>query len=563
MTDVVLTRADDILNIANEFEGVVVGRAGNDTIAGGSGNDVIYGDNNSSGSVSTPRPNGFQILESRTATITFQGETAGYMNSFGMYKVDSEGKFTAVNMLFGNASQVGSGGNLVAGRSYVNVDLVAGDMIGFFIAPNAFGKSGALMNRTDGTWEFRDSSGKAASMKSGTDVHLWFVPKDGSPAVKAATQDGRLFFARDSMNYDNLSHVRTLADEKTGIVKLGFEDLLNGGDKDFDDVRVSIDVGINNLESFPSTKFFSEAASDDILRGGAGKDTIYGGSGKDQIWGGIDNDSLFGGTGDDQIWGEDGNDAIDGGAANDRMWGGKGNDTINGAHGNDQLSGDDGDDKLTGGHGDDQFWDGAGNDSVSGASGLDLVRVGKGDDKFNGGDGFDTLDYVSASGAVDVNLGKKVSTGGGLGVDSLKSFEGVIGSRFGDKLTGNSVDNTLNGAAGNDTIRGGVGNDTLIGGAGNDTFLWASRSDIRTKTGFMSTDVIKDFDIANDKLDFEIVASRFKGDKSARFATDETDLGTMIKIDLGPTRGGWHDAVMLEGIKLGDNATFSASWLDV
>jgi Ca2+-binding RTX toxin-like protein len=47
----------------------------------------------------------------------------------------------------------------------------------------------------------------------------------------------------------------------------------------------------------------------------------------------------------------------------------------------------------------------------------------------------------------------------------------VLGSIYGDSLTGNSGANLLEGAAGNDTLSGGGGADTLAGGVGDDTYV--------------------------------------------------------------------------------------------
>ena len=67
---------------------------------------------------------------------------------------------------------------------------------------------------------------------------------------------------------------------------------------------------------------------------------------------------------------------------------------------------------------------------------------------------------------------------GGAGLDTLDSIEGLIGSSFGDALTGNGEANRLDGAAGNDALvgdsksnilRGGAGADAVYGGAGNDS----------------------------------------------------------------------------------------------
>jgi Ca2+-binding RTX toxin-like protein len=557
MTTIGTTRDDKIVSPGN---GDLIGRTGNDQIIGGAFDDVIWGDNVSSGVPSAPRPHGFTIAEDRVAKVTFQGEEAGFQNSFGMYVVNADGTFASVSMLFANASQKGSGGELLAGKSAVDVDLKAGQQIGFFVAPDAFKINGKLMSRTDGTWELRDSAGKAGRMQSGSDLALWFVPADGSKPILVKTKYGAdLFSSNDRMNTDNIAHIRTRADEKTGLVEIGFEDLLGGGDKDFDDVRVTIDVGVGNVNAFPSSRAVSTAATDDKLWGGAGNDRIFGGSGKDQLWGEAGDDELNGGSGDDRLWGGIGNDVLNGGGFNDRLWGGDGNDILRGGAGHDELSGERGDDRLEGGVGNDQFWDGDGDDVALGGSGRDRFTAGRGDDLYNGGAGFDSIDFNSAQKGVTVNLATRTATGD-LGSDQLIGFEQVLGSRHGDAITGSRHAETLDGRDGADVIRGGLGDDILLGGKGADTFLYASRGDVRHSSGALFTDTIKDFNLKEDVLDFRGLLAGVRGNKSLSVRVDQTDEGAMIEVRLN-SKIGWVDVVLLEDVKLEDMPSLKADWL--
>ena len=75
---------------------------------------------------------------------------------------------------------------------------------------------------------------------------------------------------------------------------------------------------------------------------------------------------------------------------------------------------------------------------------------------------------------VDLGDGtNSTARGGHAGGDTISGFENVIGSAFGDDLTGRdgtagATGSTLWGLAGDDELEGGVGNDTLEGGAGAD-----------------------------------------------------------------------------------------------
>lgn len=146
---------------------------------------------------------------------------------------------------------------------------------------------------------------------------------------------------------------------------------------------------------------------------------------------------------------DNGPDTVTGGGAGDNFYGGSGNavDVLKGSAGNDLLVGE------------------GGNDDLSGGAGNDILRGGSGDDVMDGGDGSeDMLDLSDGNALANFTLiqsSSANSTGnaGGLGIDSYKNMEGVIGS---------SSNDTINGSAGNDIIRGGGGSDTLDGKGGND-----------------------------------------------------------------------------------------------
>jgi Ca2+-binding RTX toxin-like protein len=211
------------------------------------------------------------------------------------------------------------------------------------------------------------------------------------------------------------------------------------------------------------------------------------------------------------IVGTPGDDVLAGTAAADVICGLGGHDDLSGLGGNDTLRGGDGKDFIKGGNGDDVFDGGLGADwadysGVSGATGVTvdlsagigtgqgsdtLVSVaaaigsdnadtltggpedntlegGPGDDVLNGAGGNDTAEYSAAIKGVTVNLTISTPQATGQGVDTLASFEHLIGSDHGDVLTGDGGANRLDGRSGNDTLRGGGGDDTFIGGTGDD-----------------------------------------------------------------------------------------------
>jgi Ca2+-binding RTX toxin-like protein len=85
----------------------------------------------------------------------------------------------------------------------------------------------------------------------------------------------------------------------------------------------------------------------------------------------------------------------------------------------------------------------------------------------------------------------------------------VVGSSFGDTLTGNSLGNFFFGGAGADSLDGAGGNDTLIGGDGADTLIGGIGDDVLTGGDGIDyfhfqfgdgNDYITDFTIGVDKL---------------------------------------------------------------
>jgi Ca2+-binding RTX toxin-like protein len=102
------------------------------------------------------------------------------------------------------------------------------------------------------------------------------------------------------------------------------------------------------------------------------------------------------------------------------------------------------------------------NDTLTGDGNNNVIEGGLGNDTLDGGiGGVDTVSYEHATDFVTVDLSKSVQQDThGAGLDTLSNFETVLGSSFGDTLTGN----------GNSVLEGGPGDDHLIGQAGqNDT----------------------------------------------------------------------------------------------
>ena len=186
----------------------------------------------------------------------------------------------------------------------------------------------------------------------------------------------------------------------------------------------------------------------------------------------------------------------------------------------------------------------AGNDHLLGGGGNDLLIGGAGADILDGQGGFDTASYAESAVAVTVDLAGTGSGGDAAG-DTYANIESVIGSAFGDqlsgkdgtadKLHGEGGNDTLNGkggadrlygGAGNDALNGGAGDDFLDGGAGNDTLEGGSGNDLLA--GGAGADVLHGgtgFDTVTYAASAEGVTVRLSGTSSGGDAAGDTYAG--------------------------------------
>ena len=273
------------------------------------------------------------------------------------------------------------------------------------------------------------------------------------------------------------------------------DSLGSGGEADGDRLRnIEMLIGTANADDFRAGHL---VASKLVFDGGAGNDTLIGGLGDDLLIGGIGADHLNGDAGEDGItyvtsWG-----AVDvdltrvlqfgGDAEGDRVFN---VESVAGSTQNDRLSGNAAKNFLTGFEGNDVIEGRGGTDVVDAGAGDDTVHALADGDTLQGGTGQDLLSYETASGAVIVDLGGGWAQGGGgtdsigfavapllAGLRGLSSFETLVGSVFGDSLTGDAADNRIYGLRGDDAIMGDAGHDWIRGGEGGDAINGGAGTD--------------------------------------------------------------------------------------
>lgn len=301
-------------------------------------------------------------------------------------------------------------------------------------------------------------------------------------------------------------------------------------------------AGTDTLSSIENV---TGSAFNDTLTGDSGNNTINGGDGNDTLTGGSGDDTLTGGNGtdtasyasasagvtvslaattaqntvsagsdtlssvesltgsafDDVLTGDSNANTIDAGAGNDTVEGGLGNDILIGGLGIDWLSfasatssvtvnlgtltaqntGLTGSDTISGFE---NLLGSAFDDTITGSGGSNLIEGGAGNDIMDGGASTDTLSYLHATAGVTIDLSVTTQQNtGGAGLDTVTSFENVIGSAYNDTITGTSSANV---------IEGGLGNDILTGGLSTDTASYASATSgvtVSLALGYQNTGV--------------------------------------------------------------------------
>ncbi len=144
-------------------------------------------------------------------------------NALGVYEIDAEGNIVDVRLLVDD----------VSANSDAIIDITgveAGHRLGFFLVQD--GASWASGLGEADVLSFIDSSGNAGSAEGGLPLYL---------SVNGVLSDLEVFHSFDqTLNSDGIEHVVSGVDDSGLGIVIGFEDLLGGGDNDYQDAVFSV-----------------------------------------------------------------------------------------------------------------------------------------------------------------------------------------------------------------------------------------------------------------------------------------------------------------------------------
>ncbi|MGB8276112.1 MAG: DUF4114 domain-containing protein [Alphaproteobacteria bacterium] len=174
-------------------------------------------------------------------TVQFESESAGYQNMLGWYKI-VDGQPTDPQLIWLNTSQGNENvdGNPLADGQPMTVDLGAvpqGTEIGFFLIADGWGSSA---NRSLLTGKTLDQINVKLDFADAPDAnHNLGLTFDGHNLA------GNVYYSNDRLlNPDHIEHTLSGIDQAhAGWLHVGFEDLLGGGDWDYNDVLFRVHLG--------------------------------------------------------------------------------------------------------------------------------------------------------------------------------------------------------------------------------------------------------------------------------------------------------------------------------
>jgi hypothetical protein len=158
-------------------------------------------------------PNPLSLETPADVRIYFLGEGAGYRNSFGFYTgPQSDGLGGDAALIFPDASSA---------SWYSTTELTSWRWSGAPVAPGDYVELG--------------------SFDADTQINLFLIANGAGGGTDT-------WFTDPSMNSDGIVHYVALAGPESPYLLIGIEDLNGGGDEDYNDLVVAVDIGVANVQ---------------------------------------------------------------------------------------------------------------------------------------------------------------------------------------------------------------------------------------------------------------------------------------------------------------------------
>lgn len=243
--------------------------------------------------VAIPAPN-LEISYETTVHMTYMFTEAGYKNAIGAYVVAADGSIENVEIIFKNQHQQSYGDEFT--YDYRGNE---GDALGLFIVANGWNTDAAFAAADFSTgalqfiYDFGGVNERVANITdTGALVSLVFDNGTARTAYNVNVYHSSLAGDGAGLNADGAVHTVSGVADDSSVMRVGFEDLWNLGDADFEDVVIDVRVDSQSFTMIGNP-------DNDTLNGGAGNDTLYGGFGDDILIAGQGADHLYGGDGAD------------------------------------------------------------------------------------------------------------------------------------------------------------------------------------------------------------------------------------------------------------------------
>ncbi len=151
---------------------------------------------------------------------------ASAKNLLGVYEVDATGEIVDVRLVFADTS-------VSTDPSFTITGVDAGNKLGFFLV---FDGADLVTNAATDVFDFVPANGAAgdANISAGTALDL---------TINGTVVNNNIFHSFDTtLNSDGVQHAVSGVQADGNGIDIGFEDLFGGGDRDYQDVVISVDI---------------------------------------------------------------------------------------------------------------------------------------------------------------------------------------------------------------------------------------------------------------------------------------------------------------------------------